>query len=158
MMKKCVHLQRLSGAACIGDWGRANLCKGLKVPLLHTLMQILFPHNIEIHFFRQKKRKKKKKGSKIKEKFGTNWFITVKCLIDVTNEANIMWVLAQWPDELQCVSCLPNIPSGLNDGYPIKICFQWLHSYLAVLLHLKVVLIIICNMSKFGHSIKKKRI
>ncbi len=32
-MKKCVHVQSLSGAACIGDWGRANLCKGLKVPL-----------------------------------------------------------------------------------------------------------------------------
>ncbi len=33
MMKKCVHVQSLSGAACIGDWGRANLCKGLNVPL-----------------------------------------------------------------------------------------------------------------------------
>ncbi len=33
MMKKCVHVQISSGAACIGDWGRANLWKGFKVPL-----------------------------------------------------------------------------------------------------------------------------
>ncbi len=32
-MKKCVHVYSLSGAACIGDWDRTNLCKGLKVPL-----------------------------------------------------------------------------------------------------------------------------
>ncbi len=27
------HIQSISGTACTGDWGRANLCKGLKVPL-----------------------------------------------------------------------------------------------------------------------------
>ncbi len=31
--EKGVHVQSLSGAACIGDWGKANVCKGLKVPL-----------------------------------------------------------------------------------------------------------------------------
>ncbi len=50
-MKKCVHVQSLSGAACIGDLGRANLCKGLKVPLCFIpLMQILFPNYIEINY------------------------------------------------------------------------------------------------------------
>ncbi len=50
-MKKCVHVQSLSGAACIGDWGRANVCKGLKVPFCFIpLMQILFQHNIEINY------------------------------------------------------------------------------------------------------------
>ncbi len=50
-MKKHVHVQRLGGGAGIGDWGRANLCKGLKVPLCFIpLMQILFPHNVEINY------------------------------------------------------------------------------------------------------------
>ncbi len=58
-MKKCVHVQCLSGAACIWDWDRANLCKGLKVPLCFIpLMQILFPHNIEINNIDEKKKKK----------------------------------------------------------------------------------------------------
>ncbi len=49
-MKKCVDVQSLSGAACIGDWGRANLCKGHKVPICFIpLMEILFPHYIEIN-------------------------------------------------------------------------------------------------------------
>ncbi len=37
-------------AACIGDWCRVNLCKGLKVPLCFIpLMQILFPHYMNIN-------------------------------------------------------------------------------------------------------------
>ncbi len=41
--EKSVHVQSSSGAACIGDWGKANMCKGLKVPLcLIPLVQILF--------------------------------------------------------------------------------------------------------------------
>ncbi len=40
-MKKCVHVQ---------SWSGANFCKGLKVPLcLIPLMQILFPHYMEIN-------------------------------------------------------------------------------------------------------------
>ncbi len=49
--EKMCSCKSLSGAACIGDWGRANLCKGLKVALCFIpLMQILFPHNIEINY------------------------------------------------------------------------------------------------------------
>ncbi len=56
MMNKCVQVQSLSGEACIGDWVRANLCKGLKVPLCFIpLIQILFPHNIEINYIDKKK-------------------------------------------------------------------------------------------------------
>ncbi len=51
MMKKCIHVQSLSGAAYIEDWGRTNLCKGLKVPIYFLpIMQILFPHYIEINY------------------------------------------------------------------------------------------------------------
>ncbi len=58
MMKKCVHVQSLSG----GARGRANVCKGLKVPLCFiSLMQILFPHYIEINYINSKKKKKKRK-------------------------------------------------------------------------------------------------
>ncbi len=54
-MKKSVHVQSLSGAACIGDWGRANLCNGLKIPLSFIpLMQIWFPHYIEINYIDKK--------------------------------------------------------------------------------------------------------
>ncbi len=52
----------LNGAACIGDWGRANLCKGLNVPLCFIpLMQILFPYYIEINYIDIKKKKNLKK-------------------------------------------------------------------------------------------------
>ncbi len=47
MMKNCVHVQSLGGATCIGDWGRATLCKGLKVPRcfippIHVVVYLLF--------------------------------------------------------------------------------------------------------------------
>ncbi len=43
-MKTCVHVQSLCGSACIGDWGRANLCRGLKgASLLHTPHADLLP-------------------------------------------------------------------------------------------------------------------
>ncbi len=43
ILKKSVYGQSLSGAARMGDWGRANLCKGLKVPFcLIPLVQIMF--------------------------------------------------------------------------------------------------------------------
>ncbi len=45
--KKCTCS---SGAACIGDWGTAKLCKCLKMPLYHIPSCVdLVPHNIEIN-------------------------------------------------------------------------------------------------------------
>ncbi len=50
------HVHSLIGAACIGDWSRANLCRDLMVPLCFIrLMQILFPHYIEINYIDIKK-------------------------------------------------------------------------------------------------------
>ncbi len=49
-MKKCVYVQSSNAlAACIVQPDKANLCKGLKVPLYIISSADLVPHNMEIN-------------------------------------------------------------------------------------------------------------
>ncbi len=120
-MKKCVNVQSLRGAVCIVDWGRANLCKGLKVPLCFIpLMQILFPHYIEINYIDIKKINNLSHYKK-EHKFPWEHSLTLmeKRYIFISHKAGMSsfvskaattWLPIHWPDNTVRVPAELNSP------------------------------------------------